>query len=466
MTRVFSERRNTLVNEPDKGRAWLIAVACSIISFFLFGIFRSYGILYLEIITTFQTTRAQASWPHSLCGTIFNLVGIALGIALPMLPVIICRSFQKYRAFAIGLACAGATISSFVFPPLLEFLLYSYTLRGAMLIMGGVVLHSVIFAMFLRPPVRIYSKTPECAVHNEAMVLTLSLLKKDELSVQPDERIKARKIVKPLNNSLPIAIQDETKESNELHSQDASPTVLICGTNDHNTPEKFQEPIQQLHDKNNKNTKSFVGSLRVLLSLCSNLMFILIAVTHSIFFGTMHTFFMIITDFAVDQGVPDSAAGYLIIGFSAGDTLGSILIPWVIDQFSVKRKSSIIVSMLLLGVFFALFSVASTNFTLHLLCSGCGILAGLARVLITVVVPEYLGLEDQAIAQGLLMFVVGITSLCRPVLVGYFRDNIGAYNNLFHTLGILDIVVALMWTLEPIILRQRVSITQKEVTVK
>ncbi|XP_076333442.1 uncharacterized protein LOC143237761 isoform X7 [Tachypleus tridentatus] len=98
------------------------------------------------------------------------------------------------------------------------------------------------------------------------------------------------------------------------------------------------------------------------------------------------------------------------------------------------------------------------------LCASIMNVVGLTRVLVIVVVPEYLGLENQAIAQGLLMFVVGITSMGKPLLIGYFRDETGSYDNVFLILGALSIIVAILWLLEPLLKRQRVVTSQQKIT--
>ncbi|XP_076333438.1 monocarboxylate transporter 13-like isoform X3 [Tachypleus tridentatus] len=211
MTNVLPEEKSMPVLASDEYRVWIVAVSCSMIAFFLFGVFRSYGILYLEIIITFHTTRAQASWPLSLCASIMNVVGI----------------------------------------------------------FAGLLIHFV---------------SAHCIVLAGMVVLALSF------------------------------------------------------------------------------------------SLC----------------------------------------------FLAQNTVHLIVF--------------------------------------------LGVLQGLTRVLVIVVVPEYLGLENQAIAQGLLMFVVGITSMGKPLLIGYFRDETGSYDNVFLILGALSIIVAILWLLEPLLKRQRVVTSQQKIT--
>lgn len=66
-------------NEPVKKSAvkvdhglqcWLVVASCSLINLILFGIYRSYALLYTALLEDYHITRTQASWPFSLCMTI------------------------------------------------------------------------------------------------------------------------------------------------------------------------------------------------------------------------------------------------------------------------------------------------------------------------------------------------------------------------------------------------------------
>lgn len=52
---------------------------------------------------------------------------------------------------AIGIAFAGGTVGSFIFPPILELILNKYGLQGCFLIIGSVMLNALPFALLLRP---------------------------------------------------------------------------------------------------------------------------------------------------------------------------------------------------------------------------------------------------------------------------------------------------------------------------
>ena len=85
--------------------------------------------------------------------TILCSLGFGYGLIGTQTPVIINQYFSKYRATASGIALAGGTIGSFLFPPLVKFILFEYSLHGCFLILGGFVLNTLPLAILLRPPI-------------------------------------------------------------------------------------------------------------------------------------------------------------------------------------------------------------------------------------------------------------------------------------------------------------------------
>lgn len=66
-------------DSTSSGWQWVIAFSCCWINAFLFGVFRSAGVLYLAFVNTFGCTYREASWPISLAGSIASITGIAAG---------------------------------------------------------------------------------------------------------------------------------------------------------------------------------------------------------------------------------------------------------------------------------------------------------------------------------------------------------------------------------------------------
>lgn len=72
-------------------------------------------------------------------------------MAVTLVPVIINQYFSKYKSTGAGIACAGATAGSFALPPIVEYAIEEYGLKGAFLMMGGITLHGVLGAALMRP---------------------------------------------------------------------------------------------------------------------------------------------------------------------------------------------------------------------------------------------------------------------------------------------------------------------------
>ncbi|KAH9409998.1 hypothetical protein TYRP_009747 [Tyrophagus putrescentiae] len=186
---------------PDTGWAWVISVSIGAINGLTFGLIRSFGVFFFYLRQEFEISRQVASWPFALCtsctyltgpitgllisyfhlrtivfvGILFTSAGFAscfwvtdisqivvlvgvvhgfgIGLSYMQTPVIIAQYFTRYTATATAISYAGGTVGSFIFPPLIESVIANYGLKGSFLIIGGILLNGLPFAMLLRPPI-------------------------------------------------------------------------------------------------------------------------------------------------------------------------------------------------------------------------------------------------------------------------------------------------------------------------
>ncbi|KAJ8318884.1 hypothetical protein KUTeg_003975 [Tegillarca granosa] len=184
---------------PDGGYGWVIVVSAFTASVISDGISFSLGILYTRLLEVFQENKSVTSWVPSLfygmsliggplagalvskygcrkmaiCGGLLSSLGIILssfansvlmlcftfgiiagfGISIEFVTslVVVAFYFEKKRALAIGLAVCGSGIGTFVFAPLLKYLMDEYDWRGALLIVGGVTMNLVVCGALFRP---------------------------------------------------------------------------------------------------------------------------------------------------------------------------------------------------------------------------------------------------------------------------------------------------------------------------
>lgn len=179
---------------------WVVAFACAWINLFIFAVFRSAGVLYLSIVSTFGCSYQQAAWPVSLAGSVASLTGLAagllahyfplrlliivgvglcsaslaatyfaasvqtvvitvgllqgvgIGFVTNLLPAVLSAHFAEKRSIALGISYAGATLGAFVFPVLIQSLLDWYAFHGTMLLLGGLVLNGIAGGLLLKMP--------------------------------------------------------------------------------------------------------------------------------------------------------------------------------------------------------------------------------------------------------------------------------------------------------------------------
>ncbi|CAG9577674.1 unnamed protein product [Danaus chrysippus] len=197
------------LSPPDGGYGWVVVFGAFMVQFWVAGLFKSYGVLYVEIMETFpDSSESVASWiPAALstlclalaplssalcekyscrlvvfagglcCGaglalSYFSngllhlllsfgvLTGIGGGLSTTPGIVIVSQYFDKHRALANGICVSGTAVGSFVFPMLIEKLVGTYGFHGTVLLLGAGMLHVCVSATLYRAPPAIRVASP------------------------------------------------------------------------------------------------------------------------------------------------------------------------------------------------------------------------------------------------------------------------------------------------------------------
>ncbi|XP_068129900.1 monocarboxylate transporter 13-like [Hyperolius riggenbachi] len=176
----------------------VLLVSCFLQAGLVFGILRTFGIFFPEFVDYFGSAAVSVSWVTScavavqqlmsplgcalavrfgsrlvvMCGGLLSSVGLfaasfstslyqlylsigglsGLGWALifsPSMAAVTCY-FSHRRSLATGFVLTGAGVFSFALTPLVQYLVEMYSWRGAMLLLSGVLLHSVPCGALLR----------------------------------------------------------------------------------------------------------------------------------------------------------------------------------------------------------------------------------------------------------------------------------------------------------------------------
>ncbi|XP_070582933.1 monocarboxylate transporter 11-like [Erythrolamprus reginae] len=184
---------------PDGGWGWLVVLAGFLANSLTFGVLRSFGVLFEDLVGAFQATTAQVSWvtaitlatkqfasplgtaastrygarPVVMLGGLLSSLGIfgaafstsllqlylslgfltGLGWALTFAPTMGTLScyFSTRRSLAVGLALTGNGLTTFALSPLLRLVADRLAWRGTLLATSALTLHLVPGGALLRP---------------------------------------------------------------------------------------------------------------------------------------------------------------------------------------------------------------------------------------------------------------------------------------------------------------------------
>ncbi|XP_042331403.1 monocarboxylate transporter 11 isoform X2 [Sceloporus undulatus] len=188
-----------LEEPPDGGWGWFVVLSGFLANSLTYGILRSLGVLFEDLVDAFDATAAEVSWvtaialameqfasplgtaasmrygarPMVMLGGLVSSLGLlwasfstsllqlylslglltGLGWALAFAPVMgtLSRYFSTRRSVAVGLALMGNGLSSFALSPLLRLLAESLAWRGALLVTSALGLHLLVCGALLRP---------------------------------------------------------------------------------------------------------------------------------------------------------------------------------------------------------------------------------------------------------------------------------------------------------------------------
>lgn len=249
----------------------------------------------------------------------------------------------------MGIMFAGSSMASFVFPKLMEYLIRTYGFKGALLLMGAVVMNAAPFTLFVRRPDWLAEAHASAAIHEE-------FEKKCEIS---------------------------------------------C---------KTVTPVEQIRSKKK-------GRLREAVDIITLPMFYVFLYSGITFSFSYDCYSSLLTDFAIDKGIPASDAITMTSVAAAGDLLGRIL-PAFAGDHGIDRRALYTSILFFMGVLLLLSPYVYSYYVLFAV--GCGIAfgTGTAIVMLPVLGAEYLGVNKVPSMFGIVIALSGMTSFAKPPVIG------------------------------------------------
>ncbi|XP_047987695.1 monocarboxylate transporter 12-like [Leguminivora glycinivorella] len=483
---------------PDGGWGWMVVFASFMIHIVTDGMTYSFGIFYDEFLDYFNEGYAKTAWIVSIlvgvtlssgpisssfvnrwgcrlvtvsgallaaaCVTasayannvltlIFTIgVGTGFGCGLIYLPAIVSVTvwFERYRSLATGIAVCGSGLGTFIFPPLTKGLISSYGWRGAMAIIGALILNCVPLGLMFRP----VPEVPRTPV-SEPM---LPKQKKSPLKrSQSTEHVASPRAnghaedgdVARLTLSQP-ALNKSHGHHKQSHSRHGSgimhrPDVLYQGSMTSLTkfrassPERIQSLTRDEVDEEQCgwmpcSSESKSALLEMLdLSLLVDPIFVLFTVSNFLTSIGFYIPYVYTVNMSKNLGVAHPE--YLISIIGASNLIGRIVLGFISDKPWVNRLLAYNLCLTIAGISTALAAVCTEFWGLAMYATTFGFTIGAYVGLTSVVLVDLLGLEKLTNAFGLLLLFQGIASLIGPPLAGWLLRVTGTFAPAFYSAG-------------------------------
>ncbi|XP_054281958.1 monocarboxylate transporter 12 isoform X2 [Macrosteles quadrilineatus] len=530
-----------LPTPPDGGWGWVVVFASFMIHIVTDGVTYTFGLFLVELRTYFNEGAGATAWissilagvtlcsgpissafvnrygcrPVTIVGAVLGGVcmiagayansvfmlyitvglGAGLGIGLIYLPAIVCVTcyFEKYRSLATGIAVCGSGLGTFVFAPLTQWLLSTLQWRGAMAVMGVLLIKCSLYGILFRPLKMPESKAismEEIPLKSKETVIPVIVTNASSPTMNGmDEQKRPHSVhtfVTPKHANGVVHTSKEAKGEEEdvvksslsqpmlmtqcvadhtcrtrLHSESGSvrstqsgimyrKDVLYRGslhnippeTRKASIPEKSKLDVHDPHDQVvvcgcfpcHRETRDTLQEM-LDLSLLKDPIFILFSLSNfctSIGFYIPYTF---IVSMAKEQGVGKDEQSYLLAVIGIANTAGRIVLGYLSDKTWVNRLWVYNWCLTICGISTILSAFCYDFITFCLYASVFGFTIGAYVGLTSVILVDLLGLNKLTNAFGILLLFQGIASFLGPPIAGWLYDALQSYNPGFYVAG-------------------------------
>ncbi|XP_064615498.1 monocarboxylate transporter 12-like [Liolophura sinensis] len=487
----------------DGGWGWIVVIASGLSGFCMVGIAKSFGIIADELKVYFGVPQYMVAMVFAVSAILYTFAapismilgerftqrktvmfaGVigCLGMALSSLCVdiiyVICtfgicfgigngflygntlvmvgKYFKKRRSLASGLTLAGSSVGQFALPPLIQYFINTYTVKGALLLLGGIYFHVTFFGALLRPlssyrPQK-NAKDVELANGEVGENRTLDLT----VTIEPSACAKGVNR-EDLCCGEVKSVEKENSADNSDCEKLQSTSLLELPINDADTPNGLSKPCCTSGCTIPKFLDFSVLKNRKCL-LYSFVMFFM-------FFGYFN-FIIFLPSIAFTRGIVEYQKAALVSVGGVSDLVARILCGFVSDLNIVQRYKIMSVCSVLVGVNILLFAWSQTFWQMAVQSGAYGFFGGGYIMLVPLVLIDFVGLDLLPRALAPVLFLQGSGAAVGQVFLGWIRDITGDFTAVLMVCGICNLIGGLSILLYPLVKKweeERISEKNKD----
>ncbi|XP_046581644.1 monocarboxylate transporter 13-like [Haliotis rubra] len=513
---------------------WLVVLACFGVNTLMMGYIKCFGILFVEFINEFQASASMTSLVMGLTSastSIMSLVVlnilmdrlsirklalagailISLGVTLSSVSasiefllfsqsllvgssqgllygpgiVLIGQYFDQRRTIATAIAASGISAGAMLMPLLLRYLLDTYSFRGALLMLGGLMMEIIVCVSFYRaPPDKIegeglddkdinheehnagseddtansgYVHKPHCNGLRDSLLPELTPADVTEEEPVCDCQKQLTSANKPVirihehsestGNSIDAnfnrCLASEISSSSQyLKFSSHSDSISLSTFNLHSNIAALSE--------SSLNKESKCSNRKCDAALFKSLKFwIIFGFT---FFGIIGTnmFPVLLPPLANEKGLSEMEIALLVSLFAGSDFISRVCSGIVAELPWVNRRYMLIIMFFALGIIYQFTSFYSSFQLMLMFVVLFGLINGVYATLHPPLIIDFLGFDYFSKVFGFVQVFHGAAMSTSFPLLGFLRDVTGTYTTSFYVLGATQFIGAVFLLVEPL----------------
>ena len=333
--------------------------------------------------------------------------------------VMIGHYFSKRRSLANGLSLAGASVGQFTMPPLMQFLLDEYSLKGAMVILGAIYFNVIACGLLYRPT-SFYTQR-----HNKQQKAeTDKLVSKTNGDVPVQDKSKPFQSGDSTANDELNDPQEEsrTKLLTENVNQSEGLNSMLTGSVDSLHSAVIEDQSKNMSDGQDKHSAglskcgAFCKNLLDFSVLKNYVVILFVCVSFLAFFGHFNfILFMPLSAYSKGAGKYEKAA---LVSITGGcDLCGRILVGVAGDMNIVPRYKIMALAVLVTGINIFIFAFSNSLWWMAVHVGLYGFFGGCYVAINGPVLIDLVGLKLMPKVLGVVLFIQGLgAALGQPAL--------------------------------------------------
>ncbi|GBN84263.1 hypothetical protein AVEN_182168-2-1, partial [Araneus ventricosus] len=257
-------------------------------------------------------------------------------------------------------------------------------------------------------------------------------------------------------------VENRDKCPNELFPVFDNP-VRTSGTIDDESfferPVKTSNKTSAIHDCSQMRRISTISKQELTISQGLKIflepVFLLVLFGFAVYSSSFIAFITIIVDFMMDIGMSESDGKFVIMVFSIASNVGLLSFGWVTDGGFLSLTNFAALMLFLRTVTLCVIPYSNGFGMLMTAVALQGFFEASLANMFPLIVAEYYIDEIHELAITCTLILCGPMYLGTPLLIGFFRDDLGSYLYLFLLMAILSLITSILLFMAPVLAKCR-----------